>query len=77
MEPIPAYLAPVLTGDRHTPAYAAVQTRAARLATLPADRALRLVQVALQTGRDNPRDLNAVGWLLLHPEYRQPGGVAL
>ncbi len=76
MEPIPAYLAPVLIGDRATPAYAAVQARAARLAGLPADRALRLVQLALQTGRTNPRDLNAVGWLLLHPANQQ-GGVTL
>jgi len=74
MEPIPAYLAPTLLDDRATPAYYATQARAARLAALPEDRALRLVQLALQTRRENPRDLNAVGWLLLHPEHQAPGG---
>jgi hypothetical protein len=76
MEKVPPYLAPVLIGDRDTSPYQAIVERARRLRRYGEDVALRLLQVDLQAGRSNPRDTNATGWLILHPEHIDAGEVA-
>jgi hypothetical protein len=69
MEPIPAYLRPVLIDDQDTLAGRAVQERARRLLAHPLDVIERLGALDLTTGRNNPRDTNAAVWLCQHPEW--------
>lgn len=78
MEPktkIPAYLAPVLLGDAHTPAWRQVHRRAAALRRrYPEDQAIRLLHWEWLHGYGNARDLRATAWLILHPTMIAQGG---
>ncbi len=75
-ETIPPYLRPVLAGDAGTPTHAAILWRARRLRRYGETVALRLLLVDLQAGASNPRDTNAAGWLILHPEHLDAGRAA-
>jgi hypothetical protein len=74
VEEVPPYLAPVLIGDRGTPAWFAVVQHARRLQRYPLDIAERLGVLALAQGQGNPRDINAAVWIAQHPTYLQEGG---